>query len=560
MPLLGSPLLGPAWYHTIPPGGDYAGFLPGAYPEDIFGLVADLIAGPRTSPVRCDIPDIELSGTRMESFTDRFYHRIHITPPVLNLGNVTANTSATVEIWNAYFEDKVVMSSNFSNDSGVEVTGEAAPYTLTPLSYRSYDITVLQDGPATVSLSLGWIVSGVSVGFELSAVRIVPFFYPPNWNRGIEETLEWRTSVGSSFNGEEQRQRIRTYPRRSWSYSILVQKDKTRAVYFDILGFQNKTLGLPVWSDKSVTTATVNAGSTVVSVNTSSKGFAAAAVVFLQSGDLVETHEIESVTSTQITLQKATTNAFPAGSLVYPGAVVHLPTSLALRRLTDAIFEGSLSFDGVPQDTDPYMPIQVATETLDGYEVITRRPNWAAGIDTTFQYEVDELDYQSGIRLRGVSRDYPSTLYRLRYLLRNRTEIESFRAMLARLHGRYTPVFVNLFTDDFKLSGNIVSSGLGFQVYDNHSDLGVFPDRHPLAVSILTSTQLITRRLDSITLDESGLIDIEIMTPTGVLLLESDVKRISLCPLCRLASDQVTITWLTDSVAECELTWQMVSR
>lgn len=552
-----------AWYHTHPPGAtsaDYPGYPVGGFPE-LLHECAGLTSGSITSYTRLDIPAVSRQGNLLISFFDHFYNRIHVNPPVLNLGNVIVDTTVEVILWNAYLENKSVTSSNFANDAGVEVTGEAAPYTLTPLSYRVYDVTVLEDGPASVSLNLGWVVSGVSVGFELSAVRIVPFFYPPNWNKGVEETLEWRTSIGSSFTGEEQRQQIRTQPRRSWSYSLLVKKEKTRNVYFDILGFQNKTLGLPIWADKSVLTSQASSGSTVLSVNTAGKGFAQDAIVFVQSGDVIETHEVESVASTTITIQKPITATFPAGSLVYPGAVAYLPSSMTLNRLTDAIFEGSVSFQGVPQNTDPHMPVQAATETLGGYEVVTRRPNWASGIETNFVYDVDELDYQSGITLRAVSRDYPGTIYRLRYLLRNRTEIESFKAMLARLKGRYTPVFVNLFTDDFKLSGNITSSGLGFQVYDNHSDFGIFPERHPLAVSILTSQNvLITRGLESVALNESGLIDIEIATPTGVLLTEADVKRISLCPLCRLASDQVVLNWLTDSVVECDLNWQMVSR
>lgn len=563
MPIINESLLSPAMQFTVPPGArpdEWVRMTVADYP-DLPWMMAGNINGAKTGNAVIGYSAPDGSGAILTSFFDYFYNRIHITPSVLELGNITANTSAEVEVWNAYLTDKNVTSDSFSNDSGVEVTGQSAPYTLPPLGFEVYDVTVLEDGPATIQLSLGWVIDGSIYGFEVSASRIIPFFYPPNWSRNVTENLEWRTSIGSSFSGEEQRQQIRSKPRRSWSYNVLLKGDNARNVYFDILGFQNKTFGLPVWHDKVKLLSPVSPGATVISVNTSGYGFEVDSIVFIHHEGLVETHEIASFTSTTITLQKALSNSFPTGSEVYPGAVVQLPQSFSFRRLTDGVLEGQITFNGVPQNTPVFIPSVAASETLDGFEVIQKKPNWAGGIETIFEYPVDEIDYLTGIKLRGVTRDYPATMYRLKYLLRNRSEIELFRALLGRLSGRFTPVFVNIFTDDFKLSGTISSGGTGFQIIDNHSDLGLFPARHPIAVSFETTNgSIITRRVSTVAINQSGLIDVQITSPTGVLITESNLKRITVCPLCRLASDQIVFNWVTNSVVEVELTFQVVSR
>lgn len=557
MPRLDSPLLGPAWYHTIPPGGDYAGFLPGAYPEEIVAA-SSMIAGPRTYAVRCDIPDIGLSGVRMGSFTDWFYHRIHVTPSVLDLGNVTANTSGSVEIWNAYLVDKSISATTFTNDYGVTVTGQEAPYTLTPLSFRTYEVTVFQDGPATIQLSLGWIVSGVSVGFELSAVRIVPFFYSPNWREGVTESLEWRTSISQSRSGQEQRQRIRSKPRRAWSYSIQIHGDRARAVFFDVTGFQNRVFGVPIWADRSELTAQASSGASVLQVQTSNKGFAVGGVLFVRSGDTIETHEVDVITETTLSIKKPTTATFPIGAEVYPGAVAKLPQSASARRITDDLMQASIEFQALPQDTDPWLPY-LSPATLDGFEVIDRRPNWAAPIGITFEYEADEIDYLSGISLRAPSREYPSSMFRMRYMINGRADMSAFRAMLGRLAGRHTPAWVNIHSSDFSVIGTVVSGGTGASFADNHSDL-INPARHPVAVAFRTrSNGTVVNRLSSLTVNGDQ-IDAQFTAAFPVQIHQSDLIMASFCPLCRLAADRVSIRWLTNELAECELAFRMVSR
>jgi len=549
-----------AWYHTHPPGAtsaDYPGYPVGGFPE-LLHECAGLTSGSITSYTRLDIPAVSRQGSLLISFFDHFYNRIHVTPAVLNLGNVTADTSATVELWNAYLVSKPVQSESLSNTDGVTITGTSAPYTLAPLQFETYTVTVLEDGPATINLSLGWTIDGLLRGFQVTAQRIVPFFYPPNWRDGVTESLEWRTSVSQSRSGQEQRQRIRSKPRRSWSYSIQLQGDRSRQAFFDITGYQNRAYGVPIWADRSELTAQATGGTSVLQVATSNKGFAVGGVLFVRSGDTIETHEVYAITQSSVAVKKPITSTFPAGAEVYPVAVAKLPQSVSARRVTDNMLQSTVEFQALPQDTDSWLPTSTPV-LLDGFEIIDRRPNWSQPIGITFEYEADEIDYLSGVSLRAPSREYPSSMFRLRYMINGRAEMSAFRAMLGRLAGRHTPAWVNIHASDFVVIGTVVSGGAGATFADNHSDL-IDPARHPVSVAFRTrSNGTVVNRLSSLTMDGDE-IDAQFAASFAIQIEPDDLMMASFCPLCRLASDRVSIRWLTNELAECELTFQMVSR
>lgn len=560
MSVLPSVIVLEAWYHTHPPGAtsaDYPGYPVGGFPE-LLHECAGLTSGSITSYTRLDIPAVSRQGSLLISFFDHFYNRIHVTPAVLNLGNVTADTTATVELWNAYLVSKPVQSESLSNTDGVTITGTSAPYTLAPLQFETYTVTVLEDGPATINLSLGWTIDGMIRGFQVTAQRIVPFFYPPNWRDGVTESLEWRTSVSQSRSGQEQRQRIRSKPRRSWSYSIQLQGATARAAFFDVTGFQNLVFGVPIWTDRSELTSQAAGGTSVLPVATSNKGFAVGGVLFVRSGDTIETHEVDAITESGVSIKNPTTATFPAGAEVYPGAVAKLPQSVSARRVTDNLLQSTVEFQALPQDTDAWLPSTTPT-LLDGFEIIDRRPNWSQPIGITFEYEADEIDYLSGVSLRAPSREYPSAMFRLRYMINGRAEMSAFRAMLGRLAGRHTPAWVNIHASDFSVVGAVVGGGAGATFIDNHSDM-IDPSRHPVAVAFRTrSNGTIIKRLSSLTAD-GGEIDAQFTAAFSVQIEPADLIMASFCPLCRLASDRVSIRWLTNELAECELTFQMVSR
>lgn len=521
----------------------------------------DSDGGPVTGVNPTVAPSETASGEVSGSYFDLFYNRIHILPGRIEAGNVTVNTQFDLSLWNAYLTSVEMTSDTLDNTAGVTVTGgPEAPYTLGALEIADYDVTVLEDGDASVDLNPGWTINGQTYSFNLTATRIVPFFYGPNWAQPVVEDYEFKTSVSSSYSGQEQRQSTRSKPRRSWRYNLLEKEHNARNVYYDILGFQGRSFGLPVWTDKTELTSQASVGDLVLNALTENRGFVSGHIVFVRSGDLVETHEVDSVSANQITLKKPLSNNFSVGSEVYPGVVASLADSITGSHLTSRVISSSLSFNGVPQDTPDDLPVIAAANTVDGYEVIERRPNWRTPVDTLFSSPVKQIDFGDGITIRKQHRKYPQTGNRFRYSLIGKDEINEFKGILRRLKGRANAAFVNSFTEDLVLNSTATVSQTGAQFKDSSIDLAFDPAAVPTLVCFHTTLGDIRLRVESISLNQSGLIDVEFTTGFPFTITPTDVIKVSLCFLSRLASDRVSINWLTDDKVETELTFIMVSK
>lgn len=499
-------------------------------------------------------------GAVSGSFFDHWYNRIHVIPPFLEVGNVTVDTQTSIEVWNAYLNSVSMTSEDLANEAGIVVSGgPSAPTTLLPLGIYTYDITVQEQGPANVDINLGWTINGVQVRFTLTATRVVPFFYAPDWSSGVVETLEWRTTVYESYSGQEQRQQIRAKPRRETEYRVILEGSEARSAKFDILGFQNKTLGLPVWQDKARTTGAFNAGDLVIPVPTTDKSFEAGGLVFIVNGGTPEVLEIDSVTSTTIVVKRAATNSYPEGSYVYPGVVTSLPPSVSFSAPTSRVLTGAFRFADLPGDSALNLPSTAAAKTLDSYEVYERKPDWRNGIGFNFDSTFEDVDFLSGARQRVQTRAYPATRVQLRYVLDTRAEMSDFRAFLARRTGRLNPVWVNPLTEDFVLAVNASSGATGLQFEDNHADLSFDPAEVPTALAITTGNGTNYYRVSSMSLAESGNVAVTLASGLVENATVGEVKRVSLLMLSRLSSDRVSLKWLSDRVAEVEIDYVTVS-
>lgn len=67
-----------------------------------------------------------ISAQKCVQFVDDFYNRIHISPQILQLGNVASSQTEDLFIWNSFFEPRT-LESVLGGDEGVLVTGQADP-------------------------------------------------------------------------------------------------------------------------------------------------------------------------------------------------------------------------------------------------------------------------------------------------------------------------------------------------------------------------------------------------------------------------------------------------
>lgn len=76
------------------------------------------------------------------------------------------------------------------------------------------------------------------------------WIYPPDWSAPINERLQWRTDVLTSYNGAEQRIALRQTPIRSLKFNFLIDGDiQRRDLEVKLWANGAKLWDVPVWTD-----------------------------------------------------------------------------------------------------------------------------------------------------------------------------------------------------------------------------------------------------------------------------------------------------------------------
>lgn len=498
-----------------------------------------------------------VTGFIRPSVNDTFYNRILIEPANLEMGNLLSNQTRNIQVWNGFLDSKELTNFLKTNDEGI-FTNEPVdvPYTMRPLELLTYTLSVTTDGPPVIDAILTWVVGGIKYMARITGRRVVVWPFGPSWDSPLTESLQWLTNILRSFDGSEQRRSLRTKPRRTFSYQFKTAREQSARMENLLWGWQNRTYALPVWTDKTKLQQVTEAGATALQVVTSTFSFTTSNLAVIYGGpSLMEVVEVESIQPNALSLVRPTQLRWPKGAVVMPVVLGHLPTAVALMRLTSQAVVGSLTFTTNPTDTTGYIPAGTPDVVYDGLEVIMRQPNWVNGLDNTFEYLFDTLDQQTGPITWDTTEDTPRITRRYSWLLRNRTQVRDFRSMLGRLHGMQKTIRVPTWHDDFKITQLIGVADLSIHVAENDFRLMVGSDlaRDRIMVRLTDGTTFF-RRITGVSADDQGPILI-IDEPFNREIQVNEVKAIHLVMKSRLATDQVDIVWRTDRVATVDTTF-----
>lgn len=500
-------------------------------------------------------------GVKTRSFFEDLYFRIHFDPGQINLGNVLSIQTEEIRVWNAHLSDKTMSDYQEPSAEGISVEEPVTPpYTMGALEELSYVTTVSVDGPPQFSEAIRWTIDGDDYSVPVTGQRVVVWPFGPNWSEPMTESLEWKTDVIRSFSGKEDREALRSKPRRQLAYRTTLEGNLVNQFQNILYGWQDRQYALPVWFDKWVMQAPVDAGDTEVPVETDGRSFFEGGLAILMTDTFTfEVFVIDTIESDRLISENPLENDWPLRARLYPLNLAILPSSVPTQRVTSRVVTANLEFRTDPVETDPYLPATPATDTHDGYEVIYRKPNWANPIQHEFESEYDELDFEIGAIQQVQRPSFPRQMRTFQWVLKNRQDLKSFRALLGRLKGRLTPAYLPTWHPDFLLMDvtPIGSSGLIVQRGQYDAMVGVPDTQQTLLIRLTDGTQFLrtvtgTSKPDDITerinLDDSFPVELN----------QSNVLMISLVHLCCLRQDGVTINYQSDSVSTVEITTVVV--
>lgn len=525
-------------------------------PANDFG--PSIKAGPLTLDYPAPTPTT-FGGSRTSDFINDWYYRIHFIPASIDLGNLVSTQSRDIILWNAYLTDKTLTNFSGTGLDGmtiiepVELT--SLPATMQALALHTYELEVSTSGPPTISGALNWTISGDSFSIPIVGRRVIAFAFPPNWDRGVQETIEGKSTVISLQDGSEQRAKVRNKARRIFDYTTTVRMAEAQRLESLIFGWHGRLFALPVWPEQTSLTAPVAVGGVTLNCDTTNRSFVVGGLVAVfKDSATVEIREIASVTASSITVTSGLLYEWPANSKVFPALVSALNPSLSGTRQTDNLIEMPVRFTAEPSTT-PANASGVAAATYQGVELSLDRPNWAAGLE--FQWESDHLVQDAGTnKFSLLARAGFSQFSRSHnWTLKGLGQAAAYRGWLARRGGRAVPVYVPSDNDDFTLVANVASSNTAIDCKQNdyENQAGAHPARRDILIQFRDGTYL-ARRISSATTGENGVTRLVFTESMGRNFTPADVKRISFLALYRLGSDATTISWLTRGVATAQAT------
>ena len=544
-------------------GVDLTGVKPSGYVGPIGALEhytllegASVSGNPNVSFVQ--LPDAV--GSFTEHYLFDFYNRIWLSPDYVDFGTINVNESQTFSVWNAYFVSKTLTSVTPPLDTSV-TTSVVGGTTLAALELRDYSVTAFASGPAKLDASFIFNFSGAnSVTLNVGGSRAEVWPFRPDFASPWRVSYEFKTEVITSRSGVEQRRALRIRPRKTIEFKATTKGDSFIDLKRMLTRWQNGRFILPEISRKIAVTTDIASGTSVIPVSEVPFWAVAGRDIIIQRPISPykweqSVHGIQSVNvgTNTITITNATDFDWTAGTAVHPALLCLMEPETSLTSITSTVGEINVRFSVDPTyEPNPINPTTFTT--FDGREVITKSPNWSSNPVTDFIYPYEQVDFGRGAieTIRPIL--FSTQSRRMTYLSRTSADAEEMLAQFMRAKGQRSEFFTDSGEPDIIPSvetpaGNNIIRVAGRDVFDTYANDTV---HKALLFKMVDGTNHYTK-VQSITLDGSDSL-ITVVSAVGQTVSSSTIVRISWVRLSRHATDSLSLEWVTESVAQTQLT------
>lgn len=507
-------------------------------------------------------PYATTSGGRTSSYFDDYYNRIHIVPATLDFGAIVTESTLLLLVWNAYVNQSVTLNSmTFGNPSGLTVSGASFPSTFLPLQDRTFNVVASVNGPVSADTGLLLDFAGhTDVTLPVYGKRGKLFSFSPAWppsGSSYQVTYAFQTEIITSRSGREQRIALRDSPRKTVSFQSQLTGTQFNRFNELLWSWQDRTFALPDASRSAKTTAALYPGDTLVPVDSLPVWAEPGALVAVGDALTPTITSIESIDGLVIRIRSTIASEMAEGVYVRPVFSGNMASSISANRETNAVAKADIRFDVAPLSELPYIP-PAAPLSFNGREVFLRRPNWAERVNVTHEHDVDVLDFGRGPVTRYSTIAFGQVTKRGAFLGSNRDEAQLILDLFLRNRGRQGEFYMPTWENDLPIKGTAPSGSSALTVAGPYI-ADAFGDSTVMrAVYVqLMSGEILLRKVSSIAqVSDAGVIDsvVTVTAPWGVELSSTSVVQIGWMPVWRFSSDNLTVEWLTDSVANTLIT------
>lgn len=551
----------PAFLLTSPIQAEKAGHISsdlsshqiGIWPDvDFTKPVEALSDAAPTDQLPVEQPGNALSGDGpVWSFFNDYYHRIHLLPALIDLGNLIAERAFEIEVWNAHLTSQNLAAIDALDASGLDLSAPVDPPTLyDALESRMHTLTASTNGPAIVVASFTFDFPSEDPMLTVVGDRVVVWPFRPNWKYQVVERMAWLTDVLAAYDGTEQRRELRSTPRRSFNYQFLATNDDRDHLDALLWQWQARLFVLPVFTDPGQLTGAASIDDITLNVATTHLGYRSGGYAVLKSSNRrTEAVRIIGLSADSLTLESGLRADWPAGAQIFPAELARLADTQPLTAHSSEVDELAVQFD--MELTGNVSAVDSGTN-YRGYPVLEEQPNWREKITAEYQRLLDRLDNQTGVI--GIYDRLSRPIHVQDYLWTRsgRAAIAALRAWLHARRGRLNPIWVPSFRADITLADSVVASEAVIKIrwigYTRYLQQQI--GRRDIVIRLRDGSR-IYKRIDAASELNDDTEQLVLNSNMGQDIAPDDVVMISFLQLSRLESDVVEFAWHSAGVVEC---------
>lgn len=547
------------------PGVDLSGVAPPTGPRGLYDPELGEQSGSFVAELPLAlVPYSTVAGGMVTSYFDDFYNRIYIEPDSMDFGSITEEATRSLKVWNAYYRRSITLDTlTYDPTAGIEVTGHVAPVVFGPLEVKQFEVVVGVQGPSILDTLINW---GFNAPFfyqmPIRGSRALVWQFQPNWppaGSTYRISYDFLTEIIVSRAGREQRIAMRDNPRKSLSHQSMLTGEQFRVFKDSMWYWQHRAFVLPELTRSVLSALEMVASSLDMELESIPDWVVEDANVLLDYFGMRETRSVQSISGTVVTFKTGSSAIWPAGTRVYPALTGNLNSSLQAPRLTNAVATLSVAFDVSP--LSEYWPApDEPLVMLNQREVFLKKPNWSEALTSSIGHEVEVIDYSRGPTYRSSPVPYGVESRRGNYLGRDSDQAKELLDFFRRMRGRQGEFYMPTWEYDFEpkvtaAPGATALRVAGKRLADCYGESTV----HKAMFVMLISGEVLLRTVVSVMAvsdsdGEDSVVTVD--TAWGTAISKDTIVMCGWLPVWRFSSDTLTIEWLTNQVAQVQMTMQ----
>lgn len=517
----------------------------------------DQQAGGFTSNLPSAVLSSSLGGAAQPCFLQDYYNQIHFIPRFVDFGPIASEVTVPVVIWNAHLSDVTLNTITEAGLPDVSIAGASLPRLFKPLKLRTYNVTAAATGTPQVAGTYTFAFDITSFVLVVDGLRAKLGFFQPNWRDSYRVTYEYRSEIFTSRSGKEQRRALRTTPRKTIEFTTTLKFNTLRKFNQDLAVWQNRLFIIPEVPRQVAFADVLGLNVLSTTLEYMPDWVVPDAVVILSYKDRLDTRKIAAVDGLDVTFVTAG-EAWPAGTLMHPALNGFLASEVTATNVTNAVAEVAITFN-VKAGSEAVIDPPAAPTTFNGREVFLLPSNWTTPQQVTYRTVLEQVDYQRGLTEEFRPVPFNTLVVQSAFTGRNFDSVNAIVDFFKRLKGQrgefYRPTEQADLDFVQAVSGSHNLRVAGLDAFENYDESTVYSS---LCILLVDGTRLF-RSVSAISTvnDELGEDSVLALATTfPATLTAAQVSRISWMPVCRLASDQLVIEWVTNAVGQTQLTIQ----